>query len=66
MCPLQFESVKATYLNCAFLFFFGGDCIGEICILYTEHRGVASNEAEEAVASSLFCARTRARIDDII
>ena len=25
-------------------------------------RGVASNEAEEAVASSLFCARTRARI----
>ena len=29
-------------------------------------RGVASNEAEEAVASSLFCARTRARIGDII
>ena len=28
-------------------------------------RGVASNEAEEAVASSLFCARTRARIGDI-
>ena len=25
-------------------------------------RGVASNEAEEAVASSLLCARTRARI----
>ena len=30
------------------------------------YRGVASNEAEEAVASSLFCARTRARIGDII
>ena len=29
-------------------------------------RGVASNEAEEAVASSLFCARTRAHIGDII
>ena len=28
-------------------------------------KGVASNEAEEAVASSLFCARTRARIGDI-
>ena len=29
-------------------------------------RGVASNEAEEAVATSLFCARTRAHIGDII
>ena len=29
------------------------------------HRGVASNEAEEAVAS-LFCAKTRARIGAII
>ena len=29
-------------------------------------RGVASNEAEEAVASSLFCARTCTRIGDII
>ena len=29
-------------------------------------RGVASNEAEEAVPSSLFCARTRTRIGDII
>ena len=28
-------------------------------------RGVASNEAEEAVASSLFCVRTRARIGDV-
>ena len=29
-------------------------------------RGIASNETEEAVASSLFCARTCARIGDII
>ena len=29
-------------------------------------RGVASNEAEEAVAFSIFCARARARIGDII
>ena len=29
-------------------------------------KGVASNEAEEAVASSLFCARTQVRIGDII
>ena len=29
-------------------------------------RGVASNEAEEAVASSLFCVRTRARIGDVL
>ena len=29
-------------------------------------RGVASNEAEEATASSLFCARARVRVNDII
>ena len=29
-------------------------------------RGIASNEAEEAVASSLFCARTRTHIGNII
>ena len=34
MCPLHFEPVKATYLNCTFLSFFGGDCIGEICVVH--------------------------------
>ena len=33
---------------------------GDIC------RGVASNKVEEAVAFSLFCARTRTLIGDII
>ena len=28
--------------------------------------GVASNEAEEAGASSLFCVRTHARIGDVL
>ena len=36
-------------------------CSNKMC-----SRGVASNEAEEAVASSLFCARTRTHIGDIV
>ena len=35
-------------------------------IFATHDRGVATNEAEEAVASSLFCARAHVRIGDII
>ena len=37
-----------------------------IAFMRTTHMGVASNEAEEAGASSLFCVRTHARIDDVL
>ena len=38
----------------------------EILAIYVMSRGVASNEAEEAVASSLFCVRTRRSIGDVL
>ena len=41
-------------------------CLREFAFCSYKSRGVASNEAKEALASSLFCARTHACIGDII
>ena len=56
-----FSGDYGTYFQ---LYISTSDSISDLSELFP--RGVASNEAEEAVASSLFCARTRARIGDII
>ena len=53
---LQIKTIEVVAMYCKCFF----DYISRIS------RGVTSNEAEEAVASSLFYARTRACIGDII